>query len=357
VANAPDPRRLVPEGDFAVEPGYLNTASIGVPPAVAVSALREAVDRWAAGVATPPEYDPVVERARAAFARLVGADASDVAIGPQLSTFTAQALSAARAGAEVVAYRGDFTSALFPVLVRDDLRVRWVERVADLADAVRAETSFVVLSAVQSADGELADLDAIADAADAYDALTFVDATQACGWLPLDARRFDFVACSAYKWLLSPRGTAFMTVRRSRLADVAPLAAGWYAGGDSRWTSIYGPPLRLAEDARRLDISPAWLSWVGTAAALDYIEAVGIERIHAWNVALANRLRAALGMAPGSSAIVPVSAPGADAAVRRAGVRASMRADALRASFHLYNTEADVDLAAQALAAAAAGAT
>src|SRR3954452_15722477 len=146
-----------------------------------------------------------------------------------------------------------------------------------------------------------------------------------------------------------------MTVQRARLAELVALAAGSYAGG-SRWTSIYGPPLRLAEDALRLDISPAWLSWVGTAAALDYIEAVGIERIHAWNVALANRLRAALGMAPGSSAIVPVSAPGADAAVRRAGVRASMRADALRASFHLYNTEADVDLAAQALAAAAAGA-
>jgi selenocysteine lyase/cysteine desulfurase len=354
VATAGDRAPLVPAADFEVEPGYLNTASIGVPPAVAVSALREAVDRWAAGLAQPPDYDPVVQHARETFARLVGADPGDVAIGPQLSTFTAQALSAVRAGAEVVAYRGDFTSALFPVLVRDDLRVRWVERVADLADAVRPETSLVVFSAVQSADGEVADLDAIADAAAEHASLTFVDATQACGWLPLDVGRFDFVACSAYKWLLSPRGTAFMTVRRSRLADLAPLAAGWYAGGDSRWTSIYGPPLRLAEDARRLDISPAWLSWVGTAAALDYIEGVGIERIHAWNVALANRLRAALGMPPGDSAIVSVSAPGADAAVRRAGLRASMRADALRASFHLYNTEADVDLAAEAVAGAAA---
>jgi selenocysteine lyase/cysteine desulfurase len=340
---------LVESDDFELEPGYLNTASIGVPPAVALRALREAVDRWGAGLAEPPEYDPVVQRARESFARLMEVPASDVAIGPQLSTFTAQALSAVPRGAEVVAFRGDFTSVLFPLLVREDLRVRWVERVADLAEAVRAGTDLVAFSAVQSPDGEVADLDAIALAAGEHDALTFVDGTQACGWLPLDAGRFDFVACSAYKWLLSPRGTAFMTVRRERLAELVPLAAGWYPG-ESRWESIYGPPLRLAGDARRLDISPAWLSWVGTAAALEYIEAIGIERIHAHDVALANRLRDGLEMPPGNSAMVSVSIAGAADTAREAGLRMAVRAGGLRASFHLYNTEADADLAIDALA-------
>jgi selenocysteine lyase/cysteine desulfurase len=194
----------------------------------------------------------------------------------------------------------------------------------------------------------VAGLDAIAAAAAANDALTFVDATQACGWLPLEAGRFDFLACSAYKWLLSPRGTAFMTVRRERLADLVPIAAGWYAG-ESRWDSIYGPPLRLAGDARRLDISPAWLSWIGTAAALEYIEAVGIARIHEHVVALANRLRAGLGLPSSDSAIVAVEAEGAAEALERAGIRAAVRAGHLRASFHLYNNEVDVDLTLEAL--------
>jgi selenocysteine lyase/cysteine desulfurase len=339
----------VPAGDFSLEPGFLNTASIGVPPVAALEALRDAIDLWGAGLTQPPDYDPVVQRARETFARLVSVSPGDVAIGPQLSTFTAQALAALPPGGEVVAYRGDFTSVLFPLLARGDLPVRWVERVADLADAVRASTAMVAFSAAQSADGELADLDAIAAAADAHDALTFVDSTQACGWLPLDAGRFDFVACSAYKWLLSPRGTAFMTLRRERLAELVPLAAGWYAG-ESRWESLYGPPLRLSGDARRLDISPAWLSWVGTAAALDYIEAVGIERIHAHDVALANRFREALGLPPGDSAMVALSVTGADEALSRAGVRTAVRTGQLRASFHLYNTDADVDLASEALA-------
>ncbi len=339
----------MPEGDFALEPGFLNTASIGVPPAVALRELRTAVDRWAAGLAQPPEYDEPVERARASFARLVGVQPADVAIGPQASVFAAQAVAAVPRGTEVVAYRGDFTSALFPVLARDDLKVRWVDRVADLADAVGPRTALVAFSAVQSADGELADLDAVATAAADNDALTFVDATQACGWLPLDARRFDFLACAAYKWLLSPRGTAFMTIRRERLTGLVPIAPGWYAG-ESRWDSIYGPPLRLAADARRLDVSPAWLSWVGTAAALDYLEEVGVERIHAHDVALANLLREGLGLTPGETAFVSITAPGAAEAGSRAGLRAAVRAGHLRVSFHLYNTEADVDLVLDALA-------
>jgi selenocysteine lyase/cysteine desulfurase len=337
--------RLVPGADFAAPPGYLDTASLGVPPRPALDALRDAVEEWGAGRATAPGYDPYVQRAREAFARMVGVAAADVATGAQVSVFTAQAVAALGPGAEVVAYRGEFTSALFPLLARTDLKVRLVDRVADLPDAVRRDTKMVAFSAVQSADGAVADLAAIAAAAEHHDAITFVDATQACGWLPLDASRFDFVAVGAYKWLLSPRGTAFMAVRRERLEGLVPVAPGWYAGED-RWDSIYGPPLRLASDARRLDMSPAWLPWVGTAAALEYLQQVGVSRIHEHGVALANRVRAALGMPAGGSPIVsvPASAP-------PRGVRTAMREGRVRASFHLYNDARDADMLVDSLTA------
>ena len=74
-----------------------------------------------------------------------------------------------------------------------------------------------------------------------------------------------------------------------------PLYAGWYAGDDP-WTSIYGPPLRLAEDARRLDISPAWLAWAGTVPALELLAEVGIAAIHRHDLGLANALRDRLGL-------------------------------------------------------------
>jgi selenocysteine lyase/cysteine desulfurase len=340
--------RLVPAGDFDLAPGYLNTASIGVPPRPALDALRAAVDEWGSGHAQAPAYDEPVQRAREAFARIVHADAADVAIGPQVSVFTAQVLNAIPTGAEVVAYRGDFTSVLFPLLARRDLDVRLVDRVADLADAIGPGTALVAVSAAQSADGAVADLAAIESAAAEHDALTYIDTTQSAGWLPIEATRFDFVAAGGYKWLLSPRGTAFMAVRPDRIAELVPIAPGWYAG-DDRWDSIYGPPLRLASDARKYDISPAWLNWVGTAAALEYLETIGIESIYDHDVDLANRLRAAVGMPEAGSAIVSVTLPGDPDRLTQAGLRTAVRDGRLRASFHLYNTEADVDLLVEAL--------
>jgi selenocysteine lyase/cysteine desulfurase len=140
-----------------------------------------------------------------------------------------------------------------------------------------------------------------------------------------------------------------MAVRPERLELLAPLAAGWYSQPDP-WGSIYGPYLRLAEDARRLDLSPAWIAFVGAAAALEHIERTGVEAIHAHDVGLANRFRAGLGLPPADSAIVATTLPGAAERLARAGISAASRAGGLRASFHLYNTEADVDRALEVLA-------
>lgn len=178
--------------------------------------------------------------------------------------------------------------------------------------------------------------------------VTLVDATQAAGWLPIDASRFDFVTAGAYKWLLSPRGTAFLTVSKDHLARLTPFHAGWYAGAQ-RWESIYGRPLRLAEDARRFDLSPAWLCWVGTLAALQLIEGIGIEAIRDHDVGLANALRAELGLPPSDSAIVSADVPDGNPPLP-AHISCRQRAGRLRVRFHLYNTQADVDLVADHLA-------
>ena len=117
-----------------------------------------------------------------------------------------------------------------------------------LVESIRPGVDLVAVSAVQSADGRLVPggLDALRAAATSHGCLTYIDASQAVGWLPFRADGFDFVSCATYKWLLSPRGTAFGVVRPERLAMLRPLYAGWYAGDDP-WTSIYGPPLRLAK--------------------------------------------------------------------------------------------------------------
>jgi selenocysteine lyase/cysteine desulfurase len=330
---------------------YANTASIGLPPRRAVDALNETIGTWWSGRAEAAGYDELVNRARQLFASLVGTTPERVAIGNQVSTFTALVATALPDGARVLAAEEDFTSVLFPFLAHADRGVH-VQTVplAGLVDAIGPGVDLVAVSAVQSADGRLVPggLEALASAAARHGCLTYVDATQAVGWLPFQADLFDFVSCAAYKWLLSPRGTAFGVVRPERLGMLRPLYAGWYAGDDP-WTSIYGPPFRLAKDARRLDISPAWLAWAGTVPALELLAEVGIAAIHRHDLALANALRGRLGLPPGDSAIVTVAADGGLERLRAAGIKASVRAGAVRLSFHLHNTEADVDAVARAL--------
>ena len=335
---------------WAPEPGFLNTASYGLPPRPAVDAVQAMLADWQAGRTSWEPWDRSVDQARERFAALIGAAADDVAIGATVSGLLGLVAAALPAGARVVVPEEEFTSNLFPWLAQADRGIEIATVPLDrLAGAIDGRTTLVAFSLVQSASGAVAPAAEITAAARQHGALVVVDGTQACGWLPIDATAFDAVAVHAYKWLMSPRGSSFLYLS-DRLRDrMRPIAASWYAGAD-RASSYYGPPLRLAAGARQFDTSPAWMSWIGTAPALAVIEQIGVAVIHDHNVRLANRLRAGLGLPPGDSAIVSADIPGAEAKLDRAGIRASARAGRTRLACHIYTTEQDVDAAVDALA-------
>jgi selenocysteine lyase/cysteine desulfurase len=339
-----DARRL-----WSPEPGWLNTATYGLPPQPAWDALQAALADWRCGRTSWEGWGESTGRARRAFAGLVGVPPAQVATGATVSALVGLVAAAVPDGSRVLVPEEEFTSTLFPWLVHRDrgVVVRTVPA-RQLAEAVDRRTDVVAFSLVQSATGEVADLEAVLAAATDAGALTVLDATQAVGWLPVDASRVDVLVCAAYKWLCSPRGTAFLSVRPEVGDRVRPLRAGWYAGEDVHG-SFYGPPLRLAADARRFDESPAWFSWVGTAPALELLADVGVAAVGGHDLMLADRFRAGLGLPPGDSAIVSVDVPGAEQRLTAAGIRAAVRGGRLRASFHLYTTESDVDRAVEAL--------
>ena len=328
---------------------YLNTASYGLPPRPAFDELTSVLADWRAGRTSWEPWGEAAEASRGSFARLAGVSPSEVSIGTTVSNFVGLIAGSLPDGARVVAPNVEFASNLFPYFVHPDRGVT-VETVpaARLADSIDSSTTAVAFSTVQSSTGEVADLDAICSAAADHDAMTIVDATQSCGWLPLDAARFDFVVVHTYKWLMSPRGAAFLYVNSDRREDLRPLAAGWYAGEDVH-ASYYGPPLRLASSARRFDTSPAWFSWVGARIALELVEEIGVDAINEHNVGLANEFRNSIGLESSNSAIVSIDVDGDTSRLDRAGILAAWRAGSLRVSFHLYNGNSDVDALLNAL--------
>ncbi|MEV6328004.1 aminotransferase class V-fold PLP-dependent enzyme [Streptomyces sp. NPDC051909] len=351
------PDRLEPLGgaEFAPKQTYLNTSACGLLPRRTIDAVTALAEETADGRPGGAGDFEVVDEARAAFARLAHTTPDRVAVGSSVSVHVGMVAQSMPAGAEILFPEGDFSSVITPFTVRGDLKTRFVP-LDRLAESVRPETALVAFSSVQSADGRTADFAALRAAAAAHGARTLLDATQSAGWLPLYAGEWDFTVSGGYKYLLCPRGASFLTVTAEAQDALLPIHAGWTTG-EELWGNNYGPVRELARSARRFDEPPAFLSYHGAARSLALLEEIGIERIEAHDKALAARFRAGLA-ALGHPAVADdstvVSVPGMGdraEALRGAGVLLSARAGNLRASFHLYNSSADVDRALELLAA------
>lgn len=345
---APDPTTA-----FEVAPGttYLDAATFGLPPRETVQVMREALAAWAAGTADwIEEWDRPAERCRADYATLVGVPESTVALLPAVSVGVGWIAAGLTERDEVVVPSDEFTSTLFPFLVARERGVRVREvAIGDLADAVGPSTTLVATSLVQMQTGLRADLSAIREATDRVGARLLIDGTQAVPFLrpDEDLASVDYVLVHAYKHLLCPRGAAFLVIRRDRQTGVPPMAANWRAA-DQPYGRYFEGPLTLGRGARRFDVSLAWLSWVGAGRSLRLLcEWRGVGAFASvWDHANALAREAGLPTAVSTLVCIPVADPeGAAGALAQAGIRASVRGSAVRLSVHLWNGDADIDLA------------
>ncbi|HKO75023.1 MAG TPA: aminotransferase class V-fold PLP-dependent enzyme [Gaiellaceae bacterium] len=333
--------------------GYLDTATYGLPPRSTLAAVEQTLASWRER-GSWLEWEKEGEACRELFARIVGAEAGEIAFVAAASV--AAGLVAAslpvETGANVVLYERDFDSVLFPwrPLAERGVELRTLP-LEKLADGIDERTALVAVSLVQSSDGRMPDLEAIK----ATGTRLFLDGTQAVGSIALDLEGVDYLVAHSYKWLLSPRGLCFFYVRPERLREITPWLAGWKSRSDP-FEDYYGAP-ELAPDAHRLDISIPWFSAPGARASLELIAGLGPATIGDHNLALARTFAAELGLPEPPSPILRVPVEDAHAAVERlknAGVACSARSGSIRFAFHLYNDEADVALALEALRPAAA---
>src|SRR5690349_15114566 len=122
-------------------PGYLDTATYGLPPTATVELGHRVLEDWAEGSVDWRGWHDAADRARHSFAALVGVDADTVATGSAASAFVGLLAANLPDDAEVVAPDQDFTSLLYPFLVQEarGVRVRTVPLEA-LADAIEPST-------------------------------------------------------------------------------------------------------------------------------------------------------------------------------------------------------------------------
>jgi cysteine desulfurase/selenocysteine lyase len=157
-------------------------------------------------------------------------------------------------------------------------------------------TRLVAIGHVSNALGTVNPVRKLATQARARGALVLVDGAQSAPHLPIDVAELgcDFFACSGHK-MLGPTGIGVLYGRLELLEAMPP----WQTGGDmiervslerSTWAL---PPARFEAG------TPPIAEVIGLAAAIDYLESVGLHAIGEWERELLARATELIGALPG----------------------------------------------------------
>lgn len=216
------PRDIAYFNCAAFSPYLLSVAEAGR------AAVARRVHTWEINAA---ELADGADQARALFGRLINADPDAIAVVPVTSYGIAVAAAnlEAAAGQNIVVLQDQFPSNYYVWVekaAQAGASVRVVPRPANgdwtpaVLDAIDADTAIAALPACHWMDGSMVELEAVGVRCREVGAAFVIDATQSAGAQRLDIEKIrpDFLACSAYKWLLSPYTLAFLYAAPPRRA-------------------------------------------------------------------------------------------------------------------------------------------
>ncbi len=190
----------------------------------------------------------------------------------------------------------------------------------------------------------------------------FLDGAQVPGMMPINVREYncDFYTTSGHKWLLGPKRTGILYVKRENLELVQPITVGGYS--DAGY-SVEKNELKFQPSAQRFEYgtqNPAL--FFGLETAIDFINSIGIRTIWERDRALAEAFYQQLKEIPNVEVLSPEEENYRTAMItfrmknlqydkivnylseRKIRVRPVTEGNlmAVRVSFHIYNTEMDV---------------
>lgn len=368
---------------------YCNTGTLGASPREVVDALTEGVRRLESALPDWPYFQADGEPltgyqelvpVRTTVGQLVNASSDEIAITQNATmgmSFLANGLDLA-AGDEVVSTDQEHPGGISPWRLQAKRRGIVVKELPLLPaatagpaavvklfqEAMTPRTRVLMVSHVTSGLGIKLPVEPLIALARERGALSLIDGAQAVGQMRVDVRALDCDAyvASPHKWLLAPKGTGILYIRRSvqdRFATtLASTAWDDRARGAFRFMQ-YGTGAVPVVD--------------GLVAALRFVGALGIERIERWDMMLAKRLRDGLASIPKARMSSPADSSLASALTtfRVEGVSARALQDALwakrirvraqgdergvRLSAHFYVSPPDIDRVLEVVASLGSG--
>jgi isopenicillin-N epimerase len=371
---------LIPKGVT-----YCNTGTLGASPREVVDALangtRALETRLAAWAYTQPEGEPLTGYEpslgiRTAVGAFINARPDEVAITQNATmsmNFLANGLDLAP-GDEVLTTDQEHGGCISPwrlkakrfgIVVKelrlDDGTKDGPDSVVKLfTDAMTPKTTAVMFSHVVSGLGTKLPARELCAMIRERGALALVDGAQAVGQMQVDVKELgcDAYVASPHKWMMAPKGTGFLYIRRD-LQD-----RFWTTLASSHWDDHENGAFRFMQYGT--GAVPVHESLI---AALKFIDKIGMPRIERWDAMLTKRLRDGLERIPTArlsspadprlaSAITTFRVEGVKAKAlqdalwaRRIRVRPQSDARGVRLSAHIYMSPADVDTVLEVAAA------
>ena len=243
-------------------------------------------------------------------------------------------------------------------------RVVHVPRAADgyipaemFEKAIDDQTQLVAITHVCFRNGAKLDIPGIVRIARARGAKVLLDCYQSVGSLDIDVKALDvdFAAGGMLKYLLGTAGIGFLYARDSCVKSLLPTNSGWFAQANIQAMDISAN--RPAPNARRFEAgTPPVVNCYAAEAGLKLLLKVGTEAIGKRNFALTRRCMQRLEEIGWPSITPPqderrgatVAVPSRDSArlsaeLMKVDIVTSHRDDNVRASFHFYNNDDDVE--------------
>ncbi|HKW78063.1 MAG TPA: aminotransferase class V-fold PLP-dependent enzyme [Candidatus Limnocylindria bacterium] len=348
---------------------YLNNCSLTPLPRRGRERLERFAREWTdlGGRAWYDHWIGEYEALRADIARVLGADADEIAIEPNVS-----------AGLVGIASTFDYTTRRkvivgdldFPTdghaflavakrgaqvdFVRSPDRVRMPLELFERA--IDERTAAVCTGHVYFTTGWIQDVKALAEICHRKGARLVVDAYQSIGAFPFDVHDsgVDYLVGGTLKWLMGGPGIAFLYARRDVAESARPSAVGWWGVADPFAFDV--EHLDPGAGARRFEYgTPAVAAIYAARAGIELLNEVGIDTVRARHMALSQRLvdgAQAQGWTVRSpsdarerTAIVTLEHPEPSRAVdalRARGVITDHRPGLIRLSPHYFNTADEI---------------
>jgi selenocysteine lyase/cysteine desulfurase len=364
-------------GDFLLADGltYLNTGTIGPSRRATVDATQRA---WEALEANPTAHygqrvgAPMLDDTRAVAAKFLGCDLEEMAMtGSTTAGMNAIAHGLRlRAGDRVLLTDQEHSGGLhcWQYLERHhgvELDVAAIPRgehrptalVDAMAKGIRRRTRVISVSHVFSSTGLRMPIAEISALARSRGVMCVVDGAQAAGAIRVNVRELGChaYATSGHKWLLGPKGTGLLYISKDARASIRPMA--------------YEDSYRTYSNSNGVVNLPAIM---GLGTATRHLDAAGMENVEAHNLRLRNRLAERLAPMNGLTLVSPPAGPQASPLLtvllaerfnRGAVVQALLDRhqvairpthaefgfNGIRFSMHEFNTDDDIERAADAL--------